>query len=269
MMYTWVERNVNISEQKQNAQHKKKQCVTAVEVTSLQFAYSKESKPILDIEKWQVARGEHVFLSGPSGSGKSTLLNLLCGTLTPSKGTITLLEQPFSSLSNRQRDKFRARNIGVVFQQFNLIPYLSVAQNINAAVYFAGTGKNKNKSQIETTTYQLLNRLQLPDSVLHAKADALSIGQQQRVAIARALINAPQLLVVDEPTSALDAEARDSFMSLLKDVAADSTMIFVSHDMAMKRYFDRHCSISELSRLSRSHAASCSEGKTEPTQEPV
>ena len=116
---------------------------TAIEVSNLQFSYTKESAPIIDIKAWQVSQGEHVFLSGPSGSGKSTLLNLLCGTLTPTQGDIALLAQPFSALSNRQRDKFRARNIGVVFQQFNLIPYLSVAQNINAAVYFASTNVSK------------------------------------------------------------------------------------------------------------------------------
>jgi len=222
------------------------QCKTAIEVSNLQFSYAKESATIIDIASWQVYQGEHVFLSGPSGSGKSTLLNLLCGTLTPTQGSIALLEQPFSSLSNRQRDKFRARNIGVVFQQFNLIPYLSVAQNINAAAYFASADTSKKDN--DAKVHHLLDRLQLPSHVLHAKADALSIGQQQRVAIARALINDPQLLVVDEPTSALDTDARDSFMSLLKEVAAQSTMIFVSHDKAMESYFDRHCSIGEINQ---------------------
>ena len=222
-----------------------KECNPAIEVSNLQFSYTKESPPVIDIKAWKVPQGEHVFLSGPSGSGKSTLLNLLCGTLTPSQGDITLLSQPFSSLSHRQRDKFRARNIGVVFQQFNLIPYLSVAQNINAAVYFAN--KKISKTAGDAKLLHLLDKLQLPSHVLHAKADALSIGQQQRVAIARALINDPQLLIVDEPTSALDSDARDNFMSLLKNVAAESTMIFVSHDKAMESYFDRHCSICELS----------------------
>ena len=236
---------------------------TAIEVSNLQFSYTKKSAPVIDIKAWQVSQGEHVFLSGPSGSGKSTLLNLLCGTLTPTQGDIALLEQPFSSLSNRQRDKFRARHIGVVFQQFNLIPYLSVAQNIHAAVYFASTKPSKKIEDAKLC--HLLDKLQLPSHVLHAKADALSIGQQQRVAIARALINDPQLLIVDEPTSALDSDARDSFMSLLKDVAGESTMIFVSHDKAMESYFDRHCSISELS-LSTNHIKTLG-GETKKAQE--
>ena len=206
-----------------------------------------------------------MFLSGPSGSGKSTLLNLLCGTLTPTAGNIALLGQPFSSLSNRQRDKFRARNIGVVFQQFNLVPYLSVAQNISAAAYFSGKGNCSQK--VLANTCELLDRLQLPSHVLHAKADALSIGQQQRVAIARALTNSPQLLIVDEPTSALDADARDSFMALLKEVASDSTMIFVSHDNAMERYFDRHCRISELSLPSTTQPPHAVKHTSKPKQE--
>lgn len=258
---------MDLSEKKQRVQHREVGSTTAIEVTNLQFAYSKKSKPILDIKKWQIPKGEHIFLSGPSGSGKSTLLNLLCGTLTPSKGKISLLEQPFSSLSNRQRDTFRARNIGVVFQQFNLIPYLSVAQNINAAVYFANKGNVKNSKEVTTATRQMLNRLQLSDSLLHAKADTLSIGQQQRVAIARALINDPQLLIIDEPTSALDTDARDSFMSLLKDVAADSTMIFVSHDEAMKSYFEHHCSISQLNGSLGNSASSSSKDTTNSMQE--
>ena len=251
----------NAVSEEHNAVNKERN--TAIEVSNLQFSYTKESPPIIDIKAWQVSQGEHVFLSGPSGSGKSTLLNLLCGTLTPTQGDIALIAQPFSALSNRQRDKFRARNIGVVFQQFNLIPYLSVAQNINAAVYFAN--KKISKTAEDAKLLHLLDKLQLPSRVLHAKADALSIGQQQRVAIARALINDPELLIVDEPTSALDSDARDSFMSLLKDVAGESTMIFVSHDKAMESYFDRHCSMSELS-LSTSHAKS-SLGGIEQVQE--
>ncbi|MED5379235.1 MAG: ATP-binding cassette domain-containing protein, partial [Pseudomonadota bacterium] len=171
-----VSEELNAVSEEHNAVNKERN--TAIEVSNLQFSYTKESPPIIDIKAWQVSQGEHVFLSGPSGSGKSTLLNLLCGTLTPTQGDIALLAQPFSALSNRQRDKFRARNIGVVFQQFNLIPYLSVAQNINAAVYFAST--NVSKTATDAKLRHLLDKLQLPSHVLHAKADALSIGQQQR-----------------------------------------------------------------------------------------
>ncbi|GEA08662.1 methionine ABC transporter ATP-binding protein [Alteromonas sp. KUL42] len=216
----------------------------AVDIRHLRFAYTNSDAPVISIDKWQVRRGEHVFLFGPSGSGKSTLLNLLSGTLTTSSGIISLLGESFSTLSNRQRDRFRAQHIGVVFQQFNLIPYLSVEQNIRAAAYFAHS-KLRNDA-LSKKMEDLLKRLQLPSNVLNAKADALSIGQQQRVAIARALINSPQLLIVDEPTSALDVNARDSFMALLKSVAKESTLIFVSHDPAMANYFDTQIDIQTL-----------------------
>ncbi len=239
------------------------QCNVAIDVNNLQFAYSKNSAPVLNIDTWQVNEGEQVFLSGPSGSGKSTLLNLLCGTLTPTSGSVSLLGSPFSTLPNKQRDQFRARNIGVVFQQFNLIPYLSVLQNIDAARYFASNTITSNDKHTSQKIQDVLERLQLPMSILQSKADALSIGQQQRVAIARALINDPKILIVDEPTSALDSDARDHFMALLKDVAGKSTMIFVSHDTAMASYFDTHCSIFDLNTLAQQTSKDKNRGRVE------
>ena len=207
-------------------------------------AHSERARPFIEIEQWHLYRGEHVFLSGPSGSGKSTFLNLLSGTLTPDSGTISLLEQPFSALSNKQRDRFRANNIGVVFQQFNLIPYLSVKQNIKAALYFAGA--NIKDKALDERILTLLNDLQLSHQLLNAKADTLSVGQQQRVAIARALINTPDILIVDEPTSALDAKARDSFMNVLKKLSKNSALVFVSHDPYLKKYFSTHISMQQF-----------------------
>lgn len=220
----------------------------AVAVNNVSFSHndpnSERARPFIEIEQWHLYRGEHVFLSGPSGSGKSTFLNLLSGTLTPDSGTISLLEQPFSTLSNRQRDRFRANNIGVVFQQFNLIPYLSVKQNIKAALYFAGT--NIKDKALDERILALLEDLQLSNQLLNAKADTLSVGQQQRVAIARAIINTPDILIVDEPTSALDAKARDSFMGVLKRLAKDSALVFVSHDPYLKKYFSTHIDMQQF-----------------------
>lgn len=207
-------------------------------------AHSERARPFIEIEQWHLYRGEHLFLSGPSGSGKSTFLNLLSGTLTPNRGTISLLEQPFSALSNRQRDRFRANNIGVVFQQFNLIPYLSVEQNIKAALYFAGA--NIEDRDLNERILTLIEDLQLSSQLLNAKADTLSVGQQQRVAIARALINRPDILIVDEPTSALDAKARDSFMDVLKKLANNSALVFVSHDPYLKKYFSTHINMQQF-----------------------
>lgn len=216
---------------------------SAIEISNLKFTYPAASS-VLCVPKWSINKGEHVFLSGPSGSGKSTLLNLLCGTLTPTSGNVQLLGHPFSSLSGSKRDKFRATHIGVVFQQFNLIPYLTVSQNIKAAVYFAAGNGQQQVTQQRLSF--LLNALQLPENMASQRADSLSVGQQQRVAIARALINEPEILIVDEPTSALDTASRDKFMQLLKQVSKKSTMLFVSHDPSLQQYFDIHTTMDAL-----------------------
>lgn len=218
-----------------------------IQIEDLRFRYDKRSDTdLLHIPQWQITAGQKIFLYGPSGSGKSTLLNLMTGTLSPNSGTINILGTPLSDLSARKRDKFRARHIGVVFQQFNLIPYLSVAQNIRAAAWLAGNDDQQLAQKINDT----LAQLQLSTSLLEQQASQLSVGQQQRVAIARALINQPELMIVDEPTSALDATARDSFMQLLLASCkqSGSTLIFVSHDPGLSHFFDEQVSLNELNK---------------------
>lgn len=210
--------------------------VEAIDISELSFGYDRHS-PLLHIDHWQVTRGEHLFLYGPSGSGKSTLLNLLSGILSPQQGKIDLLGQAFSRLSARKRDAFRAQHIGVVFQEFNLIPFLTVLENIALAGHFA---KKSAQTDLETRAETIFSRLRLDSQFLHVRADRLSVGQRQRVSIARALINSPELLIADEPTSALDSDNRDEFMQLLLDTAnaSDSTVIFVSHDKTLQSHFD-------------------------------
>jgi putative ABC transport system ATP-binding protein len=209
----------------------------AIDLDKVAYRYDSSANVTdLSISQWHVEYGSQIFLYGDSGSGKTTLLNLLAGVIKPSKGSIQLLGSPFSSMKARQRDKFRARHIGVVFQQFNLIPYLSVIKNIQLASYFAST----TQESIQESAEELLLKLKLPVNTLHKRSSELSVGQQQRVAIARALINQPEVLLVDEPTSALDSSARDAFMQVLLDAcqAANATMIFVSHDMSLQDYFE-------------------------------
>lgn len=216
----------------------------AINIDQVHYCYDDSVITQFHIPQWKIKRAERVFLHGESGSGKTTLLNLLAGVLTPKSGCISLLEKPFSKLSARQRDKFRAQYIGVVFQQFNLIPYLSVLKNIQLASYFS----NRGHIDIEKEASALLLDLKLPTSILHKPASSLSIGQQQRVAIARALINKPAILLVDEPTSALDASARDAFMTTLIHICECNaiTLIFVSHDMYLKRFFETQVEMSSL-----------------------
>lgn len=231
----------------------------AIELNNICFGYNKNTH-LMNIDNWRVPCGSQVFLYGASGSGKSTLLNLISGILTPQQGSINLLNQPFSSLSSAKRDAFRAQHIGVVFQEFNLIPFLTVAENIELAAHFTNTKHdqirpNRAKKQRQATKQRMLNmfeRLQLQTNLLTQRADSLSVGQRQRVSIARALINQPEILIADEPTSALDSDNRDEFMQLLLETASQTqsnipcTVLFVSHDKSLADHFNRLVDIEDL-----------------------
>jgi len=216
----------------------------AVTVEQLRFSY-RGGPAVLDIPHWSVPAGGRVFLRGPSGCGKSTLLNLLAGILVAPAGRLELLGQPLAALGGRRRDRFRARHVGVVFQQFNLIPYLSVLDNIRLAAHFGNSA-----GDVLGRARELMAQLRLGENILSRRAAELSVGQQQRVAIARALINGPQLLLVDEPTSALDTEARDAFVQLLMRSCERErrTLIFVSHDSALAGHFPLVADMRELNR---------------------
>lgn len=202
--------------------------------------------PVLCVPTWRVEPNERIFLQGDSGSGKSTLLGLLAGLRQPTSGDVTVLGTPISTLSGRKRDAFRAKNIGVVFQQFNLIPFLSVLDNILLAAEFAQVSS----SAVRARGLELLERVNLDPALSLRKASQLSIGQQQRVAIVRALINSPALLLVDEPTSALDQANKESFLTLLHEVLDDANcaMIFVSHDPSIGELFEQRVAMGALNQ---------------------
>lgn len=216
-----------------------------IKISDLYFSYPGKRQPtVLNIPAWQVARGDRVFLKGPSGSGKSTLLNLLAGILVANQGRIEILGQDIAALSAHKRDRFRAAHIGIVFQQFNLIPYLSVLDNIRLAAHF---GK-KHITGLDLMAKQLFETLGLDHTLITKKASNLSVGQQQRLAIVRALINAPEILIVDEPTSALDSDIRDAFMKILMEIGQiqGNTLIFVSHDTALAPHFHHVVNLAEI-----------------------
>lgn len=220
----------------------------AINLSDLRFSYPQQpNTPVLNISTWSLSAGEHAFLYGESGSGKSTLLNILNGLLTVNSGEITVLGQRLDTMTNRQRDQFRANNIGYVFQQFNLIPYLDAIDNIRLASYFA---KAVSKPSLMTEIATLLSSLNMPQKDWKKPIRHLSIGQQQRIAIARALINKPALLIADEPTSALDQNNRETFMTLLMSIAKSNniTLLFVSHDMSLSHYFTRVESLSDINQ---------------------
>lgn len=218
-----------------------------IRLDNISFIYPKQNKPVLSVEKFELKRGEKLFLQGHSGSGKSTLLNILSGMLVVQSGLVEVLGENLSVLNEPQRDHFRAQNIGVVFQQFNLIPYLSVIDNILLATRFSGTLCAKSVEKAKA----LLAEVEMPEYLVDQKAMHLSVGQQQRVAIVRALVNQPQLLIVDEPTSALDRTACNAFIKLLLRLSdvANSGVVFVSHDNSLGGYFDRCVHIDQLNKV--------------------
>ncbi|MCG8440450.1 MAG: ABC transporter ATP-binding protein [Caulobacterales bacterium] len=222
-----------------------------VEARDLVFGWKRE-RVTLAIDHFHVAAGERVFLRGPSGSGKSTLLGLICGVLTPDQGTMRVLGEDLGSLSGARRDALRAAHLGVIFQMFNLLPYMSVIGNVTLPCRFSARRRRNAIAEgggVEAEARRLVSRLGLADEgLLAGSVRELSVGQQQRVAAARALIGGPEIVIADEPTSALDADARDAFLTLLIEecAARGSSLVFVSHDAALSEPFDRAVNLAEL-----------------------
>ena len=173
---------------------------------------------LLSIDQVDVGAGEVVMIHGPSGSGKTTLLSLMAGVITPQAGRIQVLGKTLTSLSAPARDRFRGEHIGFVFQQFNLLPYLSVLQNVVLpAQLFSRRAERATQRSLSTIeeAQRLLSELGLESGVWRQPAHTLSVGQQQRVAVARALMGSPELIIADEPTSALDEDRQRDFMRIL------------------------------------------------------
>lgn len=225
-----------------------------IELNEIRFSWSGQSELVLQIQALSVADHEKVFIKGPSGSGKTTLLNLIAGVLVPQSGTITVLNTPLKSLSSIRRDRFRSDHMGFIFQLFNLIPYLSVIENVTLPCYFSSRRMQKVLQRSRTheeEARRLLSELNVGEELVHSPVTELSVGQQQRVAVARALIGGPEVVIADEPTSSLDTENREAFLKLLfQEVTAfDSTLIFVSHDPSLGQLFDRTLNLPELNRI--------------------
>ena len=222
----------------------------AIQIEGLRFAW-KGAEPVLDVPAFTLARGERLFLRGPSGSGKSTLLGVIAGVLVADAGRVNVLGQELGSLSSAARDRMRADHLGVIFQMFNLVPYLSVVGNVTLPLKFSARRRKAVGGDADAEARRLLGRLGLTDEALLARrVSDLSVGQQQRVAAARALIGGPEIVIADEPTSALDSDARDRFIELLSEEAArtGAALLFVSHDASLARLFDRAVDLAEINR---------------------
>lgn len=220
----------------------------------VRFAWQRGEPDVIDIEHLSLQAGERVFVAGPSGSGKSTLLSLLAGVAVPRTGRITLLGTDLAHLGARQRDRLRADHVGFVFQMFNLVPYLSMLDNVTLACRFSGSRRARavaRSGSAANDARRLLAALELDAPALLARrVTDLSIGQQQRVAVARALVGSPEFLIADEPTSALDEGTRERFIELLfaECAAAGTTLLFVSHDTRLGELFEHRLSLPALNR---------------------
>jgi len=214
---------------------------------SLRFYWSKKSDFKIHVPKFIMEQGQKVLLLGASGSGKTTLLSLICGFLKPISGDIYLNNQRINDLNANKRDQYRSDNIGIIFQQFNLLPYAGVIDNIILPLYFSKIRANNVKNQRETA-FNICKSLRLPDSIKDMQASKLSVGQQQRVAVARALIGKPSLIIADEPTSSLDNDAQKNFLELMfKQIQENSSsLLMVSHDTSLSSYFDRVIDINDI-----------------------
>jgi len=219
-----------------------------VSLNGVSFSWPAQSQPVLEDLNLTIEAGERLFIRGASGSGKTSLISLIGGLLRPDAGRIEVLGKDLAALTAGQRDRFRADHVGFIFQMFNLVPYLSLVENVllpcrfspvrrRRAVEAAG-GARRPSAEAE----RLLKRLQLPESLIHQRrVSELSAGQQQRVAVARALIGRPELIIADEPTSALDPIAREQFIDLLFEECANTgaSLLFVSHDGDLEERFPK------------------------------
>lgn len=226
-----------------------------VAISNLRFRWAESLPLVLDIEAFTIERGERVFLHGPSGSGKTTLLSLLAAVAKPQEGELVIDGVDLIAMDGADSDRFRAEHIGLVFQQFNLLPFLSVTENVLLPCRFSQVRRlraGQGGRSLAEEAQRLMVEMKLPASLFSSRSSMqLSVGQQQRVAVARALIGKPALVIADEPTSALDADARTSFLTLLFNEveASGATLLFVSHDASLAAQFDRRVDLAQINRV--------------------
>lgn len=225
----------------------------AVLIEDVRFRWKPGLPWCLEIPHLSLGLGESLFLHGPSGSGKSTLLNLIGGVVVADQGRVHVLGTDFQHAGAAARDRIRADHVGFLFQQFNLVPYLTVVDNVLLPCRFSRRRAERcllQSSSPLAEALRLLARLDLAPDLLKRRVTELSIGQQQRVAAARAMIGAPEIIVADEPTSALDAGRQMAFLELLLEQCAQagSSLLFVSHDRRLENAFSRTLALGEINR---------------------
>jgi len=208
-----------------------------LEALGLEYHYQHGKKIVFP--EIEIERGQRLLISGFSGCGKTTLLSLIAGALKLQAGDIKFDDINYSTMSSLLLDKFRADHIGYIFQTLNLIPFLSVSENIALGIRFSQSRKSR-VDNLNQEIERLVDSLGLEKEALNTPVGRLSVGQQQRVAAARALLGKPDLILADEPTSALDSDTTKKFLHEVMETF-DSTkqaIIMVSHDASIAPYFD-------------------------------
>ena len=200
------------------------------------FGSGETRTEVLKEVSFEARMGELLLLVGPSGCGKTTLLSVIAGTLTVDRGEVVAFNAPLHTMDKKAVTRFRAENIGFIFQQYNLIPTLNCIENVSVPLRIQGA----TAAVAEKRAAEVLMQVGL-GTRMHHRPNMLSGGQQQRVAIARALVHDPKLIICDEPTAALDSENGSKVMEILKTVAAkpDRCVIIVTHDNRIFKYADR------------------------------
>ena len=227
-----------------------------ISLAALVFRWPGQARACLDIPALSIGTGERVFLHGPSGAGKSSLLSVISGVAVPERGRVSLLGTDIVQLSASARDAYRADHVGFVFQQFNLLPWLSALDNVLLPCVFSAR-RAQRAGVPRDEARRLLARLDLAPVLWEKPAAHLSVGEQQRVAVARALIGKPEILIADEPTSALDAARQQAFIDLLLSEAREigAALVFVSHDFRLAPHFDRVLALAEINQAANGHHA--------------
>lgn len=226
-----------------------------LQVEDVRFRWQGRAAFTLSVPEFVLVPEEKVLLLGESGSGKSTLLSLICGTMLPDLGRVFVAGTDLTKLSGGRRDRFRAEQIGVIFQQFNLLPFGSVLDNILLPLRFA-PNRRKRAGNARHEADRICQSLGLPAGLMTTRASTLSVGQQQRVAVARALIGQPPLIIADEPTSALDETSQTAFLDLMFEQVTDNaaSLLMVSHDPRLADRFDRTVRIEDIAQVERAAA---------------